>query len=392
MRYKSAISILVMLVVLSACSSIKPLVSEAITTVDTSDGYYLSNLNSTGSDSLLVIMSFSGGGARAAGLAYGTLLALRDTEISINGSSTRLLDEVDVITSISGGSYTAGYYGLHGERIFDDFESRFLHRNHHKALRARLFNPVNWPALAQLDVSRTNLAIDYFDELLFDGKTFQDLRSKPGPFVLINASELATQKQLSFEQRQFDFFCTNLDEIPIAAGVVSSSAVPVIFTPLTFRNKANTCNPRLPRWARKALNEGDRSSRSYRLAKQYALLTDAESQPFLHLYDGATVDNLGVRSILNLVERQKDIWNVLRIIKHKEVKKIVFVVVDSHNDENLATAKKHRVSALQGLSSALSVTINSLSFETIKLLREEISQWKKEISELRCDEYNSVQR
>ena len=387
MSARLLLTFLAIAVFLSGCSSTKPLTINTIERVNTSDGYYLSNLNNGGSDSLLVILSFSGGGARAASLAYGTLLALRDANITMDGKTTRLLDEIDIITSISGGSYTAGYFGLHGERIFDDFEERFLYRNHHNQLKAKLLSPFHWLSLAQEEVSRTNLAIDYFDDLLFEGKTFRDLRSNSGPFILINSSELATQKQLSFEQRQFDFICVDVDKLPLAAGVVSSSAVPVLFSPVTLENKADICNPRLPRWARKALAKNDRNSRRFRLAEQYALLIDAENQPYLHLYDGATVDNLGVRSILNLIERQRDIWNVLKIIKHKEVRKIVFIVVDSHNESNLKTAKNHRVSAFQGLSSALSVTLNSLSFETLNLLREEISEWKRKISGLRCKEY-----
>jgi hypothetical protein len=41
---------------------------------------------------------------------------LRDTQVLVGGQQRRLLDEVDVITSVSGGSYTAAYYGLFGDR------------------------------------------------------------------------------------------------------------------------------------------------------------------------------------------------------------------------------------------------------------------------------------
>src|SRR5262245_63984032 len=59
------------------------------------------------SDDLFVIVSFSGGGTRAAALAYGVLEALRDTRIEWQGRKVSLLDEVDVISSISGGSFPA---------------------------------------------------------------------------------------------------------------------------------------------------------------------------------------------------------------------------------------------------------------------------------------------
>jgi NTE family protein len=80
-------------------------------------------------EELFVILAFSGGGTRAAAFSYGVLEALRDTQVTIGGQQRRLLDEVDVITSVSGGSYTAAYYGLFGERIFEDFKEKFLYRD-----------------------------------------------------------------------------------------------------------------------------------------------------------------------------------------------------------------------------------------------------------------------
>ncbi|UCG12866.1 MAG: patatin-like phospholipase family protein, partial [Deltaproteobacteria bacterium] len=55
------------------------------------------------SDELLVYLTFSGGGTRAAALSYGVLEELRDTEITISSRKRRLLDEVDAISSVSGG-------------------------------------------------------------------------------------------------------------------------------------------------------------------------------------------------------------------------------------------------------------------------------------------------
>jgi NTE family protein len=76
-----------------------------------------------------LLVSFSGGGTRASALAYGVLQELRDTQVGVGGERERLLDEIDVITSVSGGSFTSAYYGLYGDRIFEDFEERFLRRN-----------------------------------------------------------------------------------------------------------------------------------------------------------------------------------------------------------------------------------------------------------------------
>jgi predicted acylesterase/phospholipase RssA len=75
----------------------------------------------------LVILAFSGGGTRAAAFSYGVLEFLHDTRVSNSqGQTVRLLDAVDLITGVSGGSCTALAYGLYGEKLFDDYETRFL--------------------------------------------------------------------------------------------------------------------------------------------------------------------------------------------------------------------------------------------------------------------------
>ena len=67
----------------------------------------------------IVILAFSGGGTRAAAFAYGALEALRRMELILpTGRNIRILDEVDIITGVSGGgasprwptAYTATSY------------------------------------------------------------------------------------------------------------------------------------------------------------------------------------------------------------------------------------------------------------------------------------------
>src|SRR4030095_4329813 len=78
----------------------------------------------------LVILAFSGGGTRAAAFSYGVLEYLRRTDIVMpNGGKFRLIDSIDIITGVSGGSFTALAYGLYGDKLFDDYEQRFLKRN-----------------------------------------------------------------------------------------------------------------------------------------------------------------------------------------------------------------------------------------------------------------------
>src|SRR5262249_42170470 len=81
----------------------------------------------TAENKLFVCLSFSGGGTRAAAFAYGAMLALRQARIDWPRSET-LLDEIDCISSVSGGSFTAAYYGLFRDDLFEHFPEHFLYR------------------------------------------------------------------------------------------------------------------------------------------------------------------------------------------------------------------------------------------------------------------------
>ena len=68
----------------------------------------------TRADDLLMVMSFSGGGIRAAALANGVLEALNEVELPPRPASPvaeekgrRFVQEVDLVTGVSGGSVTA---------------------------------------------------------------------------------------------------------------------------------------------------------------------------------------------------------------------------------------------------------------------------------------------
>ena len=113
-------------------------------------------------------LSFSGGGTRAAALAYGVLLELRETPGIVNGAQRKLLDEVSFISSVSGGSFTAAYYGLYGDRIFDDFENKFLRRNIESQLIHGLFHPYRW----FISKNRTEMAVEQYQETVFGNATF----------------------------------------------------------------------------------------------------------------------------------------------------------------------------------------------------------------------------
>ncbi len=103
----------------------------------------------TAQESTLVAIAFSGGGTRAAAFSYGVLETLRKTEfVNAQGERSRMIDHIDVITGVSGGSFTALAYGLYGEQLFDQYESRFLKRNVQGEIIGRSLNPLNCGAIS----------------------------------------------------------------------------------------------------------------------------------------------------------------------------------------------------------------------------------------------------
>ena len=113
------------------------------------------------SEVLFVVLAFSGGGTRAASFSYGVLQALRDASVTVDGRERRLLDEVDVISSVSGGSYTAAYYGLYGERIFHDYTQDFLYRDWQGELLKLATRPGSLAAMASRRFNRSDLVAAY---------------------------------------------------------------------------------------------------------------------------------------------------------------------------------------------------------------------------------------
>lgn len=108
------------------------------------------------SEENLVILAFSGGGTRAAAFSYGVLELLRRTQVVGPNGKGRLLDAVNIITGVSGGSFTALAYGLYGDKLFDDYEPRFLERDVQGELVARALNPANWGQLASTGWGRSS--------------------------------------------------------------------------------------------------------------------------------------------------------------------------------------------------------------------------------------------
>ena len=344
-------------------------------------GYRFENVpGGDNSDSLSVILVFSGGGTRAAALSYSVLEKLKGASIKWEGKDKKLLDEVDVISSVSGGSFTSAYYALFGDKIFTDFKNDFLYKNVQGDLVTSLFNPYNWFRLMSFTFDRIDLAAEYYDKNIFNHSTFNDL-SKRGkrPYIILNASDMTLGDRFEFTQKQFDPICSDLSDYPIARAVAASSAFPGLLSPITIKNYAGTCNYKEPLWVTNAFLDRDVTKRKLLDANHFKSYQDSVNRPYIHLLDGGISDNIGLRGPIQALATAHGPWNLLNMISAKKVTKVVFIVVNAKNEPDTTLDKKESPPNLTSVfSTVVNAPMDNYSFDSIEQLLATINEWQKD--------------
>jgi NTE family protein len=325
---------------------------------------------------IALILAFSGGGTRAAALAYGVLEELRDTTVVIDGRPERLLDEVDTISSVSGGSFTAGYYGLYGDRIFEDFEESFLRRDIEGYLIRALFNPLRWFSRT----GRTEMAIDYYEKEVFREATFADMKQRGGPLILINASDLGYGVRFSFVQEYFNLLCSDLASFPVARAVTASSAVPVLFNPVVVENYSG-CETREPDWLMAAEKRAVDDPETTLVVAGLRSYFNKERRKYAHLVDGGITDNLGLRAILEIVEVAGGPNPFLTKFQRQPPRRIVVISVNASTDPEPAMDASNNLPSLKETISAVSdVQLHRYNVATLERMRTSLMRWSEELS------------
>ena len=337
------IVILAIALAFAGCATIPPL-NQPLEEAAGDGGYRLSNTppGKNNSDSLFVLLAFSGGGSRAAAFSYGALEKFRDTEIVWEGQRHRLLDEVDVISSVSGGSLTAAYYGLFGDRIFEDFSDKVLSRNIGGDYIKKVFAPVNMFRLSSPRFGRTDILAKMFTSDIYEGKTFADLIDRhERPFLIINSTDIGLGSRFEFTQQQFDLLNSDLSSYPIGFAVAASSAYPGYLTPVTLCNYPKGPDFQAPGWIAEEERRDDPSRIRYPLFKDYQSYLQPGS-PYVHLVDGGVSDNLGILPVIQFAGGSVPDESIQIDSKQVAIKKFIIILVNAkqpgHADYN--TQKK----------------------------------------------------
>jgi NTE family protein len=349
------------LLLLAGCAS--PPRTTELQKIDETAGYRYTTLEASAPKSVqgaAVILTFSGGGTRAAALADGALRALAETKVPAGAETLPLASQIDLISSVSGGSVTAASFALGGVGGLDGFERNFL--------RSDVMSTLIWRTLldpAQLAQPRIDILQSYLDEKVFDRKTYADLIAAergPGadrrPYVVLNAADMSTGTVFSFNQDQFDLICADLAQLKLADAVSASAAFPVALSALTLKNRA-PCDaqrraPATPRTGWKRVDgepepiriANDRAAEvkgaiAYPAAENLArfrrgtvaltyLNRDGQKQ-YIQLLDGGIADNLGLTLPLTLLTSGSESPSFLNWFNTGKADKLLLLVVNARS-------------------------------------------------------------
>lgn len=321
-------------------------------------------------DELFVCLSFSGGGTRAAAFAYGALLKLKGIEIGRGGSRKSLLDEVDCIAGISGGAFTAAYYGLFGPDKLERFYETFLTRNIERELMFGVANPVNLVRLASPRFSRIDLAAELYDATVFERKTFGALAQRRRPFIILHATSMANGSPFEFTQFAFDFMGSDLATFPVGRAAAASSAFPFLLSPVSLRSYPPHADFVVPDDVRLALESRELNPARYSWGRQHQDLVsikDATGEwapKWVHLLDGGLTDNIGLRSILRAYDRSSGF--IGQRVNAGHIKRLVYIAVNARTDPPEQLSKRETSPGLVDVfMKTATVSMENLTVDTL---------------------------
>lgn len=270
-------------------------------------------------------IAFSGGGLRASAFAAGVLEGLAETRTAQGD----LLEPVNFISAVSGGSLTAAYFALNGRPGLADIKERVLLRDFESHMNLSLVSPANWARLLRGGLNDHSNFAQVLDDEVFRHATFADLYARGRPDVWINATDLYHRTSFPFLPGLFNALCSDIRQFPVADAVAASMAVPVVFKPTVLRTFPSDCptaeapfiepaltNPAAPRLMRSMAE----AMRSYR---------DPDGPGFVKLVDGGVTDNFGLSSLLISRAVASNAYSPMTARDAIRVRRLLFLIVDA---------------------------------------------------------------
>jgi NTE family protein len=329
---------------------------------------------------VVAAVALSGGGARAAAFGLGVLQELKATEFALQGRPTTLLDEVTLISGVSGGSILAAHYAAFGDESLSRFEAEFLLQDFEGGLVQLALSPRSLFRLSSPWYGRGNVLADRLDAL-YRGRSYGDLRARTrGPDLVVAATDLTTGAPFEFTPEQFALICSDLASVPLSFAVAASSAVPLVLTPMSLRNYAGTCD-RSSAAAPEAAEDNFRTRLMRASAESYL---DAEKRPYVHLVDGGLNDNLGIRRLLDRLVASGSLSAAFRDAAPGSIRKVVLIAVNAERDLGERIDQTDRVpTTRQVVDTLLFGAGGQITQVTLAIMSDDRERWRRELSEQR---------
>jgi predicted acylesterase/phospholipase RssA len=268
-------------------------------------------------DGYFVGLALSGGGSRSANFAAACMFELQRLGI---------LQHVDYISSVSGGSMAAAYYCLAGDEWNPGTAQKRLTHSFATDVIFTTFLP--WNLFIQLTTAwdRSDVLADSFERVLFTRKgkalTYADLRPDR-PHLLINATDLQSGRRFVFSNESFNEINSDLSKYPIANAVAASAAVPVLLHQVTLRDFSTAF------------------------------------ERYRHLLDGGINDNLGVTTLVEACNRQRDLA-AAQLRPDPYPNGMILIVIDAHTNFDTELGDKPDIGLIESLTAGAGLTSTAL--------------------------------
>ena len=326
-----------------------------------------------------IVITFSGGGLRAAAFAHGVLEALA----SVKTPEGDLLDDVAVLSSVSGSSLTAAYYGINGREGLRHFREDVLLPGFESGLRLSLFSLTNLSRMLNGGLNAREDFGDVLDRKVFHGATFGDLYRRPRPSIRIHATDLYHRVPFPFLPPLFVILCSDLTRYPLADAVAASMAVPLVFAPTVLRSYHEGCPPPPPVIANlRAKGEGSHAIRA--ISRAISAYSDPNVK-FIKLADGGLTDNYAVSLLTNARIIYGTPYAPMTARDAVRIRRLLIIVVDASRGP--AGDWLQTEAGPAGLDLALSGTdaaIDSAANLAADAFESMIAEWQQSVIGYRC--------
>jgi NTE family protein len=328
-----------------------------------------------------IMLSFSGGGLRAAAFAHGVLTALTQ----VKTADGDLLDDVAMISSVSGSSLAAAHYGVYGREGLARFRREVLLADFEGGLRLSPYSPANLSRILGGGLNAREDFSDRLDHAVFHGATFADIYRRERPDIRIHATDLYHRVPFPFIPALFSVLCSDLSRYSVAEAVTASLAVPVVFAPVVVRTYPDSCPPLPPAFIA-ALHERRRTSRLLNAVdRAMTAYRDPVRPRFIKLGDGGLTDNVAVSTLIGARLVYGTPYAPMTERDAVRIRRLLMIVVDASRqpsgDWTLQEAGPGGVElALSATDAAMDAAANQAADALIGMLRE----WQESVIAFRC--------